>query len=288
MRHGNEILRIPDASAKGTVDGCSDRCTTPPAATRKPRLFDGSPRRAADLRRAGGHRGPPRALVGQSIDVHGEPATVALPPRPAATSVSSARPARTRCGCSPPRRCRWPGSSAPTGGPSSCSPRSSRRPTTPRRLADCSAPPPPRRSGSTSSGPGSRRSRGCHGRLASGAPPSRLLVLYAADAADRALDRGRTEALRKVLRFGPEVGVHVLGWWRSPAAAQVAAPDGRLARRPGLVGRPRRPGLRARHPGAGPAPVWSPRPGRGLFFDRARHAPTGGRHRPGRRRQEHG
>ncbi len=40
-------------------------------------------------------------------------------------------------------------------------------------------------------------------------------MLYAADAADTVLDRDGTEALRKLLRFGPETGVHVLGWWRS-------------------------------------------------------------------------
>ena len=42
-----------------------------------------------------------------------------------------------------------------------------------------------------------------------------MLVLFGADAADTVLDRSGTEALRRLLRFGPETGVHVLGWWRS-------------------------------------------------------------------------
>ena len=42
------------------------------------------------------------------------------------------------------------------------------------------------------------------------------LVLYAGDAADTVLERSGTDALRTVLRFGPEIGVHTIGWWRSP------------------------------------------------------------------------
>ncbi len=65
------------------------------------------------------------------------------------------------------------------------------------------------------------------------------LVLYAGDAADTALEKPRqTEALRKVLRFGPEVGVHTIGWWRSPARLRVAALDVRVAGRPRLRSSP--------------------------------------------------
>jgi len=54
-------------------------------------------------------------------------------------------------------------------------------------------------------------------RLSSLARPPVYLLLYGGDAADAVLDRGQQEALRKVVRFGPEVGVHTVGWWRSPA-----------------------------------------------------------------------
>jgi hypothetical protein len=99
-----------------------------------------------------------------------------------------------------------------------------------------------------------------------------LVVLYAADAADAVLDRAGTDALRTIIHFGPEVGVHVLGWWRSVArlrsllalgAAVVddlgawVALDVQGTELQSLV-----PGMLL---------TWSPRPGRGLWFDRSRH-----------------
>jgi S-DNA-T family DNA segregation ATPase FtsK/SpoIIIE len=97
-------------------------------------------------------------------------------------------------------------------------------------------------------------------------------VLYAADAADTVLEREGTEALRKLLRFGPETGVHVLGWWRSPARLKAlltmgASPDDLGAwvalDVQGSELQPLVPGM---------VIPWSPRPGRGLLFDRAQHA----------------
>jgi DNA segregation ATPase FtsK/SpoIIIE, S-DNA-T family len=97
-------------------------------------------------------------------------------------------------------------------------------------------------------------------------------VLYAADAAETALDRAGTEALRKVLHFGPETGVHVLGWWRSPARLKAllmigATPDDLGAwvalDVQGSEVQPLVPGMLV---------TWSPRPGRGLLFDRAQHS----------------
>ena len=87
------------------------------------------------------------------------------------------------------------------------------------------------------------------------------------------LDRAQLEALRKVVRFGPEVGVHTVGWWRSPARLRSlltmsASPDDlgafvALDVQGAELGTLAPPGL---------LPVWSPRPGRALLFDRARHA----------------
>jgi len=96
-------------------------------------------------------------------------------------------------------------------------------------------------------------------------------VLYAADAAETALDRAGTDALRKVIHFGPETGVHVLGWWRSPARLKAllmmgASPDDLGAwvalDVQGSEVQPFVPGMFV---------TWSPRPGRGLLFDRAQH-----------------
>ena len=103
-------------------------------------------------------------------------------------------------------------------------------------------------------------------------PKPVLVVLYAADAADTVLDRAGTDSLRKLMRLGPETGVHVLGWWRSiqrlrglltlgatvdDLGAWVAL-DVHGAELGPLV-----PGMMV---------SWAPRPGRGMFFDRAQHA----------------
>ena len=99
-----------------------------------------------------------------------------------------------------------------------------------------------------------------------------LVVLFAADAAETALDRAGTEALRTLLRSGPETGVHVLGWWRSIQRLRSVLTMGASVDDLGAwvaldvhgaeLG-PLVPGMQA---------GWAPRPGRGLFFDRAQHA----------------
>lgn len=43
------------------------------------------------------------------------------------------------------------------------------------------------------------------------------VILYVGDAGEAVPERTQQDELRKVLRFGPEVGVHVIGWWRSTA-----------------------------------------------------------------------
>jgi S-DNA-T family DNA segregation ATPase FtsK/SpoIIIE len=99
------------------------------------------------------------------------------------------------------------------------------------------------------------------------------VILYAGDAGEAVLDRPQIDALRKVLRFGPEVGVHTVGWWRSTARLRSlltmsASPDDigawvALDVQGSELGSLAPPGL---------LPVWSPRPGRALMFDRARHS----------------
>src|SRR6185312_11765895 len=110
-------------------------------------------------------------------------------------------------------------------------------------------------------------------RLSNLERPPVYLLLYGGDAVDAVLDRAQVEALRKVVRFGPEVGVHTVGWWRSPARLRSlltmsASPDDlgafvALDVQGAELGALAPPGL---------LPVWSPRPGRALLFDRARHA----------------
>jgi DNA segregation ATPase FtsK/SpoIIIE, S-DNA-T family len=98
------------------------------------------------------------------------------------------------------------------------------------------------------------------------------VVLYGADSVDTLLDRAGMDALKRVLHLGPETGVHVLGWWRSvqrlralltvPAAADDIGCWVALDVQGGELN-PLTPGLLV---------SWSPRPGRGLFYDRTQHA----------------
>ncbi|MFC7656537.1 FtsK/SpoIIIE domain-containing protein [Pseudonocardia benzenivorans] len=87
IKHGNEIVRIPDA-AQSTLALLQQRLHDDHAAAfAPPVLFDGAraPRYAdlADRLPAAGGGATPRALVGQVIDVAASPATVALPDAPA-------------------------------------------------------------------------------------------------------------------------------------------------------------------------------------------------------------
>jgi DNA segregation ATPase FtsK/SpoIIIE, S-DNA-T family len=109
-------------------------------------------------------------------------------------------------------------------------------------------------------------------RLASGERPATVLVLFGADAADPVLERTGTEALRALVHFGPETGLHVLGWWRSAPRLKALLMMGAVVDDVGawvaldVQGAELQPFL----PGA--LFTWSPRPRRALFFDRAQHS----------------
>jgi hypothetical protein len=109
-------------------------------------------------------------------------------------------------------------------------------------------------------------------RVTSGDRTPVFVLLLGADAADPLLERPGTEALRTVLRFGPEVGLHVIGWWRSTARLRQL-----LTLSAGVDDVGAWIGLDVQGSELGPlAPglisAWAPRAGRGLFFDRAVHA----------------
>ncbi|WP_339126005.1 FtsK/SpoIIIE domain-containing protein [Pseudonocardia sp. D17] len=276
IKHGNEIVRIPDA-AQSTLALLQQRLHDDHAAAfAPPVLFDGAraPRYAdlADRLPAAGGGATPRALVGQVIDVAASPATVALPDAPArniavlgagasdALAVLAAATASLRDqyapgevdvvlvplvveAVEPARRmaARLAGHVVTTVGLDGV------RERVETLAADVTA------------------------RLSGGPRRPVHLVLLGGDAADHVLDRPGTEALRRILHFGPETGVHVLGWWRSVGRLRTlltlgAAPDDigawvALDVQGSELG-PLGPGLLQ----------WAPRPGRGLFFDRAQHA----------------
>ena len=76
-----------------------------------------------------------------------------------------------------------------------------------------------------------------------------------------------------MLHFGPETGVHTIGWWRSPQRLKTLLTLGAVADDLGCVGGARRAGCRVGHAHPGPAAGLgaAARP-RALVFDRARHA----------------
>jgi len=275
IAHGNEIVRIPDATGKGSVDEVQRRLFELESAGRdEPRLFDGSRAPALDELLGGLQRtdDEPVAVVGQCMNVAGTAATVPLPAAPGrnigvigtarhdAVAVLGAATAalgeqhdlgEVRFVLAPLVADAVPAAAVVH-----------------RRLAGHDV--------TTVRLDGFRHlveqlAEEVRTRLAGADRSPVYLVLYAGDAADTALEKPGTEALRTVLRFGPETGVHTIGWWRSPQRLKsllllTASPDDlgcvvgldvQGAELGSLV-----PGL---------PPTWSPRPGRALIFDRARH-----------------
>ncbi|MGH3613450.1 MAG: FtsK/SpoIIIE domain-containing protein [Pseudonocardia sp.] len=276
IKYGNEVVRIPDATAKGSVDEVQRALHESYHAGRaQPRLFDGSRApRFTDLL-VGLCAGPPRALVGQCIDVAGSAATVALtaaPGRNLGVLGSSAKDAVAVLGAAAGSlACQFPPGAvdvllaplvaegtapaarlaqvfATAGHACETVPLSGFRARVEALAADLTA------------------------RLSGARRRPTFLVLYGADAADPVLERPGGEALRQLLRFGPETALHVLGWWRSVQRLKTLLTPGASADElgcwVGLDVQGSELGLLA----PGLLPSWSPRPGRGLFFDRAQHA----------------
>ncbi len=275
--HGNERLRIPEAS-KEAVDTVltrlHDRYGTEES---KPRLFDGSKAPLVSALTGGltSVTDPPEALVGQRIDMAGSAATVALPDVPGrnigvlGAGGTDAMRVLAAAALSLSKQ-------HDRGGRA----RFVLMPLIPEAVAAAAALEGRLFGHSCTTVPltglaewVTTMSAEIVGRLSSTERPPTYVVLYGGDATDAVLERTQQEALRKVLRFGPEVGVHIVGWWRSPARLRSlltmsASPDDlgafvALDVQGSELGSLAPPGL---------LPVWSPRPGRALLFDRARHA----------------
>jgi len=274
--HGNEVLRIPEAT-KAVVDQALARLHARWGDTvEQPWLFDGSraPQVATLIAGLGPATHPPLALLGQRMDVTGSAATVALPAVPgrnvgvlgpnaddatrvlAAVTVSLAAQhveadkhhfvlapliaeADAAAGALETALSGHSHESVRLGG-----------------FADWVT----------------TTAADVVERLKGAARTPVYVILYAGDAGEAVLERPQLDELRKVLRFGPEVGVHVVGWWRSTARLRTllsmsASPDDlgawvALDVQGSELGSLAPPGL---------LPVWAPRPGRALLFDRARH-----------------
>jgi hypothetical protein len=275
FRYGNEIVRIPDASTIGPVADVKKKAFDRYHGE-KPRLFDGS--RAPQYGELATYFGPeqdvPRALVGQCMDADGSLATARFPDAPGrnlavlgpgtrdATRVLGAAVASLRHHYGENSGLRVLLWTLVADADQAAAGLENRLRGVVQRLERTDL----------REHVGKLADEVDDARINGAKRPPTLVVLYGADAVDSLLDRGGQDALKKVLHFGPETGVHVVGWWRSvqrlrslltvPAAADdigcwvaLDVQGGELnALTPGLL------------------VAWSPRPGRGLFYDRAHHA----------------
>ncbi|WP_214403984.1 FtsK/SpoIIIE domain-containing protein [Pseudonocardia lacus] len=276
MRHGNEIVRVPNASVRGTVDVVQRHLHARYADHPPPRLFDGT--RAPlteDLLADARPDGEPVALVGQCIDVAGSPAVVRLPDVPG-RNIGVLGPGLQDavrlldCAGAALAATHQYGTAEAVLVP---------------LVVDARKPADGLATRFTDHGHSTRTvpleefgqwlrevAADITTRLAGTPGPPVVVVLYAADAADSVLDRAGTEALRTLIHFGPEVGVHVLGWWRSVPRLKALLMMGAAADDIGAWVALDVQGSELQTLVPGMLLTWSPRPGRGLWFDRARHA----------------
>ncbi|MEU6270723.1 FtsK/SpoIIIE domain-containing protein [Saccharopolyspora shandongensis] len=284
VKHGNEIARIPDATAKNTFDALQQELwkrrdkTAPP-----PRLFDGS--NLPELSTLDDYaklRAPvpvPKVLLGQIIDVNGTAAAVRLvrsPGRNIAVIGSVLADAISVLGTATLSLARQyvPGSIKFT-----IAALLDDIDDDARGVAEAL-----RTDGHDVELVGLD---GIEAALAataetidqrSGADVPHVLVLYAADAAHTTLERkdpttrvSGLDHLRKILKQGPELRVHVIGWWRSAQRVKNTLGMGPVDDIGAWVAFDVH-GQELAAFAAGQVVNWSPRARRGLFFDRAVHS----------------
>jgi DNA segregation ATPase FtsK/SpoIIIE, S-DNA-T family len=284
LRHGNRIARIPNASARGLFDEVQGdmleqwlkmpHLAGDPA---PPRLFDGSRAPRVDYLLSGISPEQRRAPVGQTIDLYASPAIVELPDAPgrnlavlgagaaAAERVLATAAAGLLEGYAPDTvdvvlAALVEEAQIPVVGLGKWLARAGHA----SRVEVVSL--------TGIKATVERLAERTKGHLAAGERRRTVVVLFGADAADSVLDRSGTEALRTLVHFGPETGLHVLGWWRSVARLKALLTMGAVIDDVGawvaldVQGTDLLPFL------AGTLISWSPRAGRALFFDRAQHA----------------
>ncbi|RRO15389.1 cell division protein FtsK [Saccharopolyspora rhizosphaerae] len=283
VKHGNEIARIPDATARDTFHQLQHQLWERRAAgSQPPRLFDGSnlPKLSsmADYRTLTTSAGTPRALLGQVIDVEGTAAAVRLsrsPGRNIAVIGSVREDTTSALGAAALSLSRQhePGKIRFTIG---------------ALLDDVDA--EARAVAEDLRGRGhevdvvgldevSATLDGIAAGIAAGAAEVRhCVVLYAVDAAQTTLERKdpvtracALDSLRTILKQGPESRVHVIGWWRSVQRVKNTLGMGPVDDIGAWVAFDVH-GQELSTFAAGQPVNWSPRSRRGLFFDRSVHS----------------
>ncbi|MER7013994.1 FtsK/SpoIIIE domain-containing protein [Saccharopolyspora sp. NPDC000359] len=283
VKHGNEIARIPDATARNTFDALQlelwkqlDESAAPP------RLFDGSNLPALstldDYRQLSAPVPTPKVLLGQIIDVAGTAAAVRLsrsPGRNIAVIGSVRVDAVSALGAAALSLARQhvPGDIKFT-----VAGLLDDVDDDVQRVVD--------ELGAIGHGVDRVGLDGIAEALTgvadsidgrSGADVPHCLLLYAADAAQTTLERkapgqpSGLDHLRKILKQGPESRVHVIGWWRSVQRVKNTLGMGPVDDIGAWVAFDVH-GQELSTFAAGQVVSWSPRARRGLFFDRAVHS----------------
>ncbi|OJY48848.1 FtsK/SpoIIIE domain-containing protein [Pseudonocardia sp. 73-21] len=281
MRHGNEIIRLPNASVKGTLDKVQQDLHKKYGDKKsRPRLFDGNRAPKMDELVDGATVHGLRVRVGQKIDFSGTAATVglsAVPGRNLGVFGAGTRDAVRVLDAAAASLVSREDSGEPSAfeaahGAIVLAPLVAEAVTAAERL-QCAF----RGAAEIVRLDGFRArveaiAAEVTARLAGNERAPLVLVVYAADAADTALDRTGTEALRKIIHFGPEVGVHVLGWWRSVPRLKTLLMMGAAVDDLGAWVALDVQGTELQSLLPGMLVTWSPRPGRGFFFDRSQHS----------------
>ena len=290
VKHGNEIARIPDTTAKGTFDALQQRLWEQrPESSVPPRLFDGSllPSLAKltdyQVLTAGAATRTPSALLGQVIDVDGTAASVRLarsPGRNIAVIGSVRVDAVSVLGAAALSLARQhePGAARFT----LLSLVEEVEPDV-RELAETleGAKHPVRVVGFGEVKSALEELTAELDQRASGAEDSdgspHHVLIYGVDAAHSVLERkdpatltSGLDLLRKLLKQGPEQRVHVLGWWRSAQRLKntLMGPVDEIGAWVAFDVH----GQELSSFAAGQLVNWSPRARRGLFFDRSIHS----------------
>lgn len=284
VRHGNEIARIPDATAKKTFDRLQQQLweRRGPAAA-PPILFDGSllPELAeqADYTALSAPATNPRVLLGRVIDVHGTAAAVRLarsPGRNIAVIGSEAEDAISVLGAAALSlgRQHRPGEIRFTvAGLVDEVDEQVRGVVTALRAHGHDV----EHIGTDDiEATVTATAAGLDERGGSDVP--HCLLLYGVDAVHGRMETkdpqtrlSSLDDLRKVLKQGPELRVHVIGWWRSTQRVKNTLGMGPVDDIGAWVAFDVQ-GQELSTFAAGQVVNWSPRARRGLFFDRSVHS----------------
>ncbi|AHH94015.1 FtsK/SpoIIIE domain-containing protein [Kutzneria viridogrisea] len=291
VKQGNEIARVPDATARGTMDAVQARLfELKPEWLPEPRLFDGSRVPVLEelpgfLQLRPGENRAPKVLLGKVIDVEDHAASVSLARAPGRNlavfgSALVENASVLRAAALSLARQHEPGQALFTVAPLIDDARPFAADLVARLTAEghevsvVDLDGIRERLGEVAAGLTARLTG-----AVSDQPRPHYVVVYAMDAANALLEakdpktlQSGVDGLRQVIKHGPENRTHLIGWWRSPARLKSVLMMGASADDIGSWVAFDVQGQDLTSFAPGQLITWSPRPRRGLFFDRFEHS----------------